>query len=47
MTNLYPQSSVANANLMFVVPYIDGAERLDFLYTGRHSGTEMHRMLLV
>jgi hypothetical protein len=46
-TNLYPQSSVANANLMFVVPYIDGAERLDFLYTGRHSGTEMHRMLLV
>ena len=46
-TNVYPQSTTANANLMFVVPYIDGAERLDFLYTGRHSGSELFRMLLV
>lgn len=45
--NAYPQSTTCAAQMMFVVPYIDGADRVDFLYTGRHSGSELFRMLLV
>lgn len=45
--NSYPQSTTCNAQMMFFVPYIDGSDRVDFLYSARHSGAELFRMLMI
>ena len=40
------QSTIGAGTKMFMLPYVDGGTRLNFLYTMRHTGSELHRMLL-
>jgi hypothetical protein len=45
--NAIPQGAAVVGNKMFMLPYEDGAAQIDFLYTMRHTGTEMFRMLVI
>ena len=40
------QGTSVGGQKMFLLPFTDGGTRLDFLYTQRHSGNELYRMLL-
>ena len=44
--NPLAQGTVVAGTKMFMLPYMDGGTRLDFLYTMRHSGPDLYRMLL-
>ena len=40
------QGTAVAGNKMFILPFVDGGTQLNFLYTQRHSGNELYRMLL-
>lgn len=46
-TLTYPQSTAVLGEKLGIFSYVDGAEELTWLYTIRHTGTEMFRLLLI
>jgi len=47
MNYVQPQGAAVVGDKMFMLPYIDGANELNFLYHGSHTSQVMHRMLLI
>jgi len=41
------QGTTVTGQKMFMLPYQDGGTELTFLYTQRHTGSELYRMLLI
>lgn len=41
------QGATVAGNKMMMLPFDDGAVRLNFLYTQRHTGNELFRMLVI
>lgn len=46
-TNAYPQSTTVDGDKLVVLPYIDGATTVPFLYVIQHSRTELLRMIVI
>jgi len=41
------QAAVVAGMKMFMLPYVDGGTKINFLYTQRHTGNELYRMLVI
>ena len=46
-TNVTPQGAVLTGNRMFILPYIDGATEINFLYSVIHTSNILNRLLLI
>lgn len=44
---IYPQSTAISMDMIAVDPYVDGSDRIDFLYSMCHSRPDLFRMLLI
>jgi len=46
-TNVHPQASTVTGQKIFVLPYVDGETRVNFLYFMQHYRSELLRLLVV